>query len=757
VPSARHAPVALALLLGAVLGGLGAAGAPARAQAPLYLVNDSTTVGSVRFRYVDTRTLEPAQLAQQIATTAPGFFERGWRRTLYRLLPFVGEPGVHPFDPIELQKDVVRLARYYRQQGFPLPEVDYLARLDTTDNDIAVLFVVEEGPPLLIDSLTFAGPGGRAAVEQFDPALQENWRAFRDRIALQQGERLTDFRLVQLQDQTLGWLREHGYAFADVSAEARVDTAALQADVRIKMTAGPQARYGQIVVEGVASVGERVVTRELPFAPGEPFQQSELTEGQRQIFSLNLFQLAAVDVADTLSQRDAGLVGVRVLVRETDPRVVTGFAGYSSAGGLTGTAQWTHRNFWGGARAFTAAVQGQTGLGAVGQDPQIAYEARVSLRQPYLFNRYLSASVEPFARYQDDVVERSTQYGVSANLLYQRGTLQTLTLSPTFSTRTVGADSVSLVDPSTLLPGDAFSITRTQLRLSGALGLVDDPLNPRSGFILRPAATLTSPLLSDVEYGALTLTATGFLPLGGGDGRMGVVARLTGGYLLPFGGTDPAAPFDYLALRDALYFAGGTTDVRGWPTNLLGPKFIDFVSIDTTVVFEELAADPGVEDPVAEYYRRHYSVRYRPVGGEAKLSASVQLNVPLPLGPQWGASVFADAGGVWRPAEGIYALYEQNAPGEFPDLPFLAEWLRQEDAAFRAGAGAGIQYLTAVGYITFALGMKLNPSAFDLRDPVAVFRAADIEDLDPGPPDLALAPTEWTKRLQFHLSIGQRF
>lgn len=755
MPPVRPASVALALLLGVLLGGLaGALGAPARAQASLYLVNDSTTVGDVRFRYVDTQTLEPAQLKMQIATTGPGFLESGWRRTLFRLLPFGPDPGVYPFSPIELQKDVVRLERYYHRNGFLRSSVDYLVRLDTTANDVAVLFVVGEGPPLVIDSLTFAGPGGQAAVEQLDAELQEDWVRFRDRIAVQQGERLTDFRLIQIQDQALGWLLERGYAFADVSAEAHVDSVALHADVRIKMTAGPRARYGQIAVEGAESVSERVVLRELPFRPGEEFRQSELTEGQRQIFSLNLFQLAAVDVADSLSQPEAGLVGVRVLVRETKPRLVSGFGGYSSAGGLTATAQWTHRNFFGGARAFTAGLQAQTGLGAVGQDPQIAYEARLSLRQPYLFNRYISASVEPFARYQDDVIERSTQYGITGNLLYQRGTLNTVTLSPTFSTRIVGADSVSLVDPATLLGDSGFSISRTQLRLSAAFGRVDDPLNPQRGFILRPTATAAGLVLSDVDYGALGLTATGFLPFGR---RAGVVARVTGGYLLPFGGTNTAVPFDYLALRDALYFAGGTTDVRGWATNLLGPKFIDFVAIDTTVAFADFQNDPGEADPVAAYYRRRYSVRYRPVGGEAKVSASVQLNLPLPLGPQWGANVFADAGRVWEPAQGLYTLYEQNAPAEFPDLPTLSQWLRADRPALRFGAGAGLQYLTTVGYISFALGVKLNPSNFDLRDPVEVFRAADIENLDPGPPDLTLAPPAWSKRLQFHLSIGQRF
>ncbi|NNF57268.1 MAG: hypothetical protein HKN04_03420, partial [Rhodothermaceae bacterium] len=399
---------ALVLFVGGTVGLL--ACTSARAQDSVYLINDSTTVADLGFRFVDSQTLEPAQLELQIATAAPGFFETGWRRPLASVIPLFGKPGVYPFNAIELQKDRVRLERYYQRQGFPRASADYLVRYDSTSNDVAVLFTIREGPPLVIDSLTFVGPGGPPAGEQLAPALQPAWRRFRDRTALQQGERLDAFRLVQLQDQTLGWLRERGYAFADVSAESRVDSVALEADIRIKMNAGPQARYGQIFVEGAESVNPVVVRRELPFAEGEPFDQSELTEGQRQVFGLNLFQLAAVSISDSLSQPADSLVGIRVLVREGPARSITGFTGYTSAGGATARTQWTHRNFFGGARAFTASLQAQTGLGVVAQDPQIAYEARLSLRQPYLFNRYLSGTIEPFARLQDDVIERSTQY-----------------------------------------------------------------------------------------------------------------------------------------------------------------------------------------------------------------------------------------------------------------------------------------------------------------------------------------------------------
>ena len=46
-----------------------------------YKKNDVTN----RFRFVETRTLEPAQLELQIATAAPGFFESGWRKAVAAL------------------------------------------------------------------------------------------------------------------------------------------------------------------------------------------------------------------------------------------------------------------------------------------------------------------------------------------------------------------------------------------------------------------------------------------------------------------------------------------------------------------------------------------------------------------------------------------------------------------------------------------------------------------------------------------------
>ncbi|MDX1438542.1 MAG: BamA/TamA family outer membrane protein, partial [Rubricoccaceae bacterium] len=518
----------------------------------------------------------------------------------------------------------------------------------------------------------------------------------------------------------------------------------LEGDVFIKLFAGPRARFSDIQLEGAESVSPEVVLRELPFSEGSLFRESALTEGQRQVFGLNLFQLATVNVVD--GQPRDSTVDVIVRVREGPPRFINALTGYYSDGGMTGSAQWTHRNFTGGARAFTASLRAQTGVGAVSPLPEIDYEARLSLRQPYIFQRSLSASVEPFARYRDDAVEKSTQYGVESSLLLELGPLRTATLSGTVSRRTVGADSTNLIDVSTLLPGDAFTINRSELSLSSIFGNVDDPLNPSRGFVVRTSASVSGLIFDESPFGTLGATATGYLPLSEG---FGVVARGSGGVFLPLRGTDPADQATYLAVRDELFFAGGTNDVRGWANNLLGARFLDFTTIDTDFEYDSTAA-------TSEYYAGKYSVRYRPVGAEAKASVSLQLNLPFPPGPQWGTSLFVDAGRVWSPAQGLYSLYG-NVTNEFPGLADLITLFEEDQARIRFGVGASIQYLTPVGFLSIGLGWKINPSYFDVRSANSIFRRADIEDIDPGPADFSTIEEQVFRRLQFHFSFGQRF
>jgi len=214
----------------------------------------------------------------------------------------------------------------------------------------------------------------------------------------------------------------------------------------------------------------------------------------------------------------------------------------------------------------------------------------------------------------------------------------------------------------------------------------------------------------------MDLGATAFLPL---TKRVGFTLRAGAGRLFPFGnGTgslDIESPFvSLLRLRDVTFTAGGTRDVRGWGTFLVGPK-LPQVTIQSN------------GDTTADHYT--------PVGGLARIIGSVELHFPMPLlGDAFQPYVFYDGGRVWTPEE-RFAL---NAGDLDQD-----KWYQS--------VGIGIGYETVVGAIQVALGYKLNPSPLDLRSPQDVLNA-----LSHGTP-LEAAPTSGARRFHLHFSIGSSF
>lgn len=705
---------------------------------PLWLVNAQTQVSRLRIVQTDGEALDEGLLRQQIATRGPGFTERLTRRILPR------RGGVYPLLPVELARDAVRLERYFVRNGFPRAEADYEVVLDTSANRARVTFRVTHGPPLVLGDIRFA-IGGRAPLEELPPDVHDDWTTFARRLALRGGDRLDEFGLVDLQAQTLAWLRARGWAFADAGVERFVDETGLRADVQIKLTPGPRARFGEIVVEGLDGLPERIITRELPFRTGDRFDARQLTEGQREIFGLGLFQLALVN--ETPGQARDSTVDVTVRLRRGPTRVLTGFGGYYTDGGVTVRGSATHRNFLGAARQATASVEARTGiLGAPGQavtgEPIRDLRASLSLRQPYVFDRRLSLTVSPSVRDRRDEIEASQSVELPATLLFQRAPLQTLAVTAAGRYRDLSrGQGLRLLDPVGVLAFDTLSAVTGTLGADATWGRLDSPLTPRRGWAVRPAVVASG---GDLGFVRTRLSGTVFVPVGR---RAGVVARGVGGFLV---GEGTVTPREYLLLRDQLFFSGGTGDVRGWAAARLGPKTLS-VYPDA----EGQLSGPG-------------DVVYVGIGGRGRATGSVQLNLPLPLGPQWGANVFLDGGGVWRPID-VPTNQLLRATGNVTDAS-LADILDAE-GGIRVGTGAGLNYVSPVGFISISLGVKLNPSALDLREPGAVLCGNDFSRRNPlctggyvgarlagVPLDLDEIETRPIRgRLQLHFSIGQTF
>ena len=691
------------------------------AQDSLYTMRSSAQVGSIEFQFKDSESFSPNELSRVLALKARGTLYQP--RRILGELPIVPSPGTHRFDPVELQKDVVRLRRFYQRSGFPAPVIDYRLHSNTEGTVVDVTFLIEEGTPVILRELWMATRAGAGAMELPD-SLKAEWRRLETELAQGRGRRFGDAEATLMETRATEWLQDRGYQVAKVSSTRQVDSNVV--DVTLQIDPGSRRRVNEITVVGNSSVGDNVVLRALPFRRGDWYSASQLAAGRTQLQQIALFRRTSVET-DPASPADTS-VGIRVEIQEARPRVALAELGYISEGaGITGQVQWRHPNFTGGARSLTASLEAQTGAASVGE-PQKLIRGSLNLTQPYVATPKLSLIVGPFAEYRDDFQDRSRAIGLSSILIYRLPHLSSIALQHQFSARhiyeyrfgnsssgSLGLSELLALQFPAILDSLGQNLNKSTLTLIGTFTRLDDLSNPRRGWTIRPQAEITAPsALSTVEFGRLDITGSGFLPV---SRKVVLAARISAGRLLPFGksiplpGDNPA--FSLIRLRDELMTGGGTTDVRGWGGRQLGPKF------------------PNIEATVESGDTILSAENYAPFGGLAKVSGALELRMPFPgLPSSWGTHVFLDGGRVWTPDD-------RFSLGEF-----------QADADFRFSTGAGLSYLTPVGAIRFSLGVKLNPSELDLREADEVLQA-----LVEGRPVSSVEENDW-RRLHLHLSFG---
>lgn len=735
----RSVSAVAAVLLAALMG------APqATAQHPLYLINSNTEVRGVSFRFPETRSLSTERMREEIFTQAPTTLDR-----IQDAIPLMSGRD-YPFSPLELQRDVVRLNRFYERNGFLHARIDYPAsQLDTTSNTIHVIFTIWEGPPLLIVDYDFREPGGNYALTAFEEGEERDaWIQFRDRLGVRVGTRYTDFERTRVQDEVLSWLMDRGYAFAEVGYEVRIDTMANMVDLTFSVDPGPVAYVSDILVEGVETVEPRIVRREIPLSIGDRYSQSALTQGQRRLFSLNLFRVALADIPEQPRGTD---VQIRYRVREARPRHLSAQSGYGRNGGLQGQAEWRHRNFLGGARNLTISVGGRSGWLRLPTSTALFDETRsftgsISLRQPHLFVPSLSGTVTPFYTWQQSGGQafEFQEIGVSSALIYEFMPFQVARVEYT-STRAIpmGDTDLSIGDP-TEIEDDAVInrlevYDRSVLRIAGTFGRADSFVEPTDGYLFRPLAEQGGVIFgSGLQYYKLSGDLTGYRPLGAG--RF-LAARINAGRIFPFGVSadqlDPETRYRFTRIR---YFAGGASDVRGWAPGRMGPE----------IPRARLQRDPEgaylLDDDGGIGLSR---IGYEPVGGLAKIIVSTELRSYIPgMSSNWQGAVFVDGGRMF-PMQRF--LISQDVPGA--TIAFEASRLR-------VGTGLGFRYRTPVGALRVDVAMKVNPSRTDLHHPGDVFRyryQEDLRRLNPLEPQHEYPRASFWRRFQIHLSLGQAY
>jgi translocation and assembly module TamA len=442
-------------------------------------------------------------------------------------------------------------------------------------------------------------------------------------LDLEPGQPAMAAEILAGQGRLLDALRADGYPLAKVPVPVAIlhpDQNLL--DVDFQPDAGPKADIGPISLSGLKDMNESFVRKRLLIRQGDPFSPKAIDAARQDLSSIGVFSVVRAEPASALDPN--GQLPIQFDLTERPLHAVDVGAAYSTDLGVNVTTGWHDRNLFGNAEQLnlTAAVQlggdavtkpgysvgaqflkpdflarDQTlemDLNAIKQSLQ-AYD-QTALLEKIALNRKLAAhwtaslglSGEQESILQEDVTRRYNLVGIPASLKYDSTT--------------------NLLDP---ISGIRATLGITPMQSIGT-----------------PSATFFIAQLAGSTYLDVFNDGRSVLAL------RGLVGQVSGAGVF---GLPP----------DQRFYAGGSSTVRGYRYQTLGPQFADRI----------------------------------PTGGTAISTGTVEVRQRI-LG-SYGVVGFVDMGQV-------------SSNG----APFTSNW--------HAGAGVGARYYTPIGPIRLDVAVPLN-------------------------------------------------
>jgi len=590
----------------------------------------------------------------------------------------------------EFQLDPIRLRVWYQQRGYREVEVDTETNV-RQDGKVSVTFLVEEGRPVLVDSIEFVG-----LEEVQAPDLLND-------LPLHAHDPLSTIEVDATRDTLSRRLANQGYARAEVLRGFRIARAdPYSAIVTFDIAAGPLSRYGHVSVEGQQNLSESTVLRTLQFRPGDVYRASQLQEAQARLFGLEIVRNASV-TPDFEAGADS-VIPVAVRIQEGDARRVRTGAGWTSSECLDVDSRWIHRDFMGGGRRLEVRGRLSNILARNFRDilcPQQSAEApftslnwiaSVNLAQPWIFSTRNAFQASLYAERQSlpDVFVREA-VGLTFALTRYIGPRTPLTLSwrPELS-RLDAAEILFCTSFLVCTPQDISALQGSNwlspVGLTFTRSATDNVLNPSRGYTM----------LVDTEYGdrwsgsdftyvRIQTDVAHFTQIQTGTI---LAARLRAGWVAAgaFEGLLGAGVNADIVHPQKRFYAGGANSVRGYPQSRLGPRVLTTDVENLLQPVEKGGAGCAPESVVDLSCNASplgdAGFQARPTGGTKVMEGSVEARIPM--SPTLQGALFTDFGQVWNVADDI-------------DLGSL-----------RVTPGFGIRYLSPIGPLRVDLAYRFT-------------------------------------------------
>ena len=141
-------------------------------------------------------------------------------------------------------------------------------------------------------------------------------------------------------------LANHGYPFAKVK-ETKViaNEETHHVDILFFLDVGKQVFFGSFFVDGLESLSQNFILREISWIKGDPFDAHKVDQLRRTLMQTNLFDTVQIILDEKANTQNE--LSIRIKVKEGKKRFIGAGGRYASSEGFGIKGFWGHRNLFG--------------------------------------------------------------------------------------------------------------------------------------------------------------------------------------------------------------------------------------------------------------------------------------------------------------------------------------------------------------------------------------------------------------------------
>lgn len=538
--------------------------------------------------------------------------------------------GRNNYKKQQLAADLEKLKSFYLDKGFLNFNIESTqVSLGPEKESVYVSINIKEGKRYSVRDVKLAG----------DLILPKN--DLLKLIKIKSGDIFSRREIVDTTKRISDLFAENGYAFANVNMVPDVDNDSRTLAVTFFVDPGRRIYVRRVNIAGNGKTQDKVIRRELRQLEGDWLSTKHVARSKTRLDRLGFFGDVSVKTVRVSGATDQ--VNLDYLVTEKPTGSLQAGLGYSDSQGAVVNLSVTQDNFLGTGKR----------VGLVFDNSSVTKQYTFNYSDPYYTEDGVSRSIGISYRQVDaeeaDISNYSTDsYGLSLSYGVPLSEYTNYRWGVRYDSTQITVGSVTSQNIVDFISNNGDSNETYQVFSSWSFDSRNRRVFATNGSLTSLRGEIAVPG-GDLEYYKVDLRQLNYFPFGN---EVTLAANLNLGYGAAFGDTSDYPPYKN-------YFAGGSSSVRGYDANSIGPK--DSVTND-------------------------------PTGGTVKVVGNFDLILPNPFVEKSGStriSLFLDGGSVFNDIDSI------------------------NSEEFRYTAGIAFIWITPVGAMRFNFSEALNEKEGD--------------------------------------------